>query len=148
MELTKENIHDYVCDPVLIGNLKDDQGKSCYAYLFPSAAHESGLVYLGSSCILQMNYVHGGIPRHLFQENPTLFITKLKMKDLVISTEARLSGEIYYIKDSYVASNSINENGLRVLELTNGATLVFNGYDDIVNTFWDRVDADYSDYMY
>ena len=147
-ELTQENIHDYVGDPVQIGELEDDNGKKHHAYIYPSAAYDSGLVYLGSSCIFQVNYVHGGSPRYLFQENPVLFHTRLKMKDVAINTEARLSGEIYYVKNDYVAHNDINENGLRVLELTNGAVLVFDRYDEPVKTFWNRVTVDYSDHKY
>ena len=147
-ELSRENVHSYVGDPVLIGKLTDPQEKKWNAYVYPSMVYEEGQVYFGSSCVIQVDYVHGGKKDHFFLDVPVMYITKLKMKDVMINTDVRLSGEIYYVKQEYVADNYINEAGFRVLELTNGVSVVFDGYDDTLDTFWSRVEADYSDYIY
>jgi len=147
-QLSKDNIHDYIDDPVLIGQLLSNDGKKYNAYVYPSKMYEQGFVYLGSSCVIQVDYVHGGTPSYFWLDFPVLSMTKLKMKDVKINTESRLSGEIYYIKEDFVEKNYINEDGFRVLALTNGVTMVFDGYSDAINTFWNRVEADYKDYMY
>lgn len=147
-ELTPENIHDYVGNPVFLGKLTDSSGKKQNAYVYPSQVYEQGNVYLDSSCVIQVDYVHGGKEYHLWLDMPVMSITKLKMTEIAINTESRLSGEIYYVKDDYVSRNYINEAGFRVLELTNGVQLVYDRYGDTLNTFWNRVDADYNDYIY
>lgn len=147
-ELSPENIHDYVGDPVFLGKLTDSNGKKQNAYVYPSQVYRDGNVYLGSSCMIQVDYIHGGKEYHLWLDVPVMSITKLKMTEISINTESRLSGEIYYVKDEYVSRNYINEAGLRVLELTNGVQLVFDRYGETLNTFWNRVDASYSDHLY
>lgn len=147
-ELSKDNIHDYIGDPVLVGQIMHEDEKTYNAYVYPSHAYENGLVYMGSSCVIQVDYVHGGRKDCVWEDFPAVFLTKLKMKDVMINTESRLSGEIYYVKKEYVADNYINEDGFRVLELTNGINMVFDGYSNTIDTFWNRTELDYSDYKY
>ena len=147
-ELSPENVHDYVGDPVFLGKLTDSKGKKQNAYVYPSQAYEQGNIYLGSSCMIQVDYILGGKRYHLWLDVPVMSITNLKMTEISINTESRLSGEIYYVKEDYVSRNYINEAGFRVLELTNGVQLVFDRYGDTLNTFWNRVNASYNDYLY
>lgn len=146
--LTQNNVHQYIADPELIGAVEQANGGTGKAYIYPSKAYEEGLAYIGSACTIQVDYDHGGRAYHFFLDYPVISITKLKMKDVKINTDTRISGEIYYVKNEYVEKNYINEDGFRVLELTNGVSMVFDGYSDTLDTFWNRVDASYSDYMY
>ena len=148
VELKQDNIHAYFADPVLLGKVETDQGKLHSAYWYASGAYQDGLVYIGSSCVIPVEYNHGGKISILWLEFPVLSATNLKMKDVHIKTDARVSGEVFYIKEAYVAKNYINEDGYRTLELTNGISMVFDGYDDLIDTFWQRSEAVYEEYIY
>lgn len=148
LDLTKENIREYLSDPVPIGTIETAEGKKHTAYWYAPKAYERDLVYLGSSCIVPVDYEHGGKTYHLWLDFPVLSTTNLKIKNPHINSDSRLSGEIFYIKADYVADNYINPEGYRVLELTNGIQMIFNGYEDTMNTFWNRIDVNYSDFMY
>ena len=148
VELNRDNIHSYFSDPVVIGKVETLKGKAHSVYWYDSKAFDDGLVYFGSSCVIPVKYDHGGKGYNLWLEFPMLSTTGLKIKNIFINTETRISGEVFYVKDSYVSGNYINADGYRVLELTNGISMVFDGYDEMMNTFWNRCDAEYQDYMY
>lgn len=148
VSLNRSNIHSYIGDPVLIGTWNPENWLTYNIYHYPSHAFAQGLVYVGAACNFQVDYAYGGKSRHIFQESPTVSVTTAQMRDARINTEARISGEVYYIKAAYVSDNSINEDGFRVLELTNGVRMVFNGYEDSAAACWSRVDVPYSDYIY
>lgn len=147
-ELNRENIEMYLADPVSIGKVETPQGKKQNAYWYESKVYEDGLVYFGSSCVIPVKYNHGGKWQNLWLEFPMLSATKLRIREIFINTDARISGEVFYIKAPYVSKNYINGDGYRVLELTNGISVVFDGYDDLINTFWQRTEAAYEDHIY
>ena len=148
IELKQDNVLDYFADPVLLGKVETDEGKMHSAYWYASQAYQDGLVYIGSSCVIPVAYSHGGKPYSLWLEFPILSTTSLKIKDIHIKINTRISGEVFYIKAPYVSRNYINGEGYRVLELTNGVSLIFDGYDDVINTFWQRSEAAYEEYIY
>lgn len=148
VELNRDTILSYIGEPVLLGKLETDQGKKHNAYLYPSQVYDDGLVYLGSTGVIRVDYVHGGKPDYFWLDVPVFSTTKLKMKDVCINTQMPVSGEIYYVKSDHVTGNYIDEDGFRVLRLTNGISILFDGYSDTLNTFWSRMDISYSDYMY
>ena len=147
-ELNQENIHTYLADPEPIGQIETGKGKTATAFWYGSRAYEEGLVYLGSSCVIPVAYDHGGRQYSFWLEFPMLSTSELKINAIRINTDAPISGEIYYVKEEYVAENFINEDGFRVLVLTNGVELIFNGYDDMMDTFWKLCDASYEDHKY
>ena len=148
VELKQDNVHNYFADPVFLGKVETDQGKMHSAYWYASQAYQDGLVYLGSSCVIPVAYDHGGKLYSLWLEFPMLSTTDLKIKDIRINTDTRISGEVFYIKADYVSRNYINGDGYRVLELTNGVSLIFDGYDDLIDTFWLRSEATYEEHIY
>lgn len=146
--LNREDVELYFADPVLIGGAETLQGKMHNAYWYESKAYADGLVYFGSSCVIPVIYDHGGKWYNLWLEFPVLSTTELKIKEIHINTDARISGEVFYVKAPYVSKNYINEDGYRVVELTNGISMVFDGYDEMMNTFWHRCEAAYEEHIY
>lgn len=147
-ELNPDNLYNYLGDPVALGKMLNAEGVEVNAFVYPSHAYDDGLVYLGSSCTFRVDYTHGGMPRYFWAESPLMAYRVEKVKNLKLNTQARINGELFYIKAEYVVKNEVNAEGFRVLELTNGVTVVYDGYEDTWDTFWNRVDADYSDYIY
>lgn len=147
-DLNRENVEMYLADPVSIGTVETPQGKKHNAYWYESKAYEDGLVYFGSSCVIPVKYDHGGKWYNLWLEFPMLSATKLRIKEIFINTDARISGEVFYVKAPYVSQNYINQDGYRVLELSNGISMIFDGYDEMMNTFWSRSEAVYEEHIY
>lgn len=153
VSLDMETVHDYIGEPVFIGTLVDEEGDPADAYVFPSVAYEKGLVYLGSRSTMIIECMWDGAPASFYNSYPMFnFIYTEGVSDLKISDF--YGYEHHYVKAEYVAENYINEEGHRVIVLTNGVTIEYiragSGFEmaETAVTFWDRVDADYNDYIY
>lgn len=146
VELTGDNFRDYIGDCQNMGTTETGDG-TLYLMFYPSNAYDDGLVYLGCSCVVVENAVlANGSTRQINSSFPVVSGSYDKINSF--SWTGSASGHMFYVKADHVAENYINEEGFRVLELTNGAELVFNGYWKYYDIFWTLVDADYADNIY
>lgn len=147
VELTVENFRDYIGEPVDMGSAKTLDGTTQYWYFFPSEAYDDGLVYLGCDVAVDVEFRYGGNQK-IVCTYPVVMGFSVDISNLQLGDGA--SGEMFYIKADHVASNYLNEEGYRVLELTNGMVLRFA--DSVVwdsyEAFWTLADASYDDYLY
>lgn len=140
--LTDENIREYCGDSVDLGTAVIG-GERHYMWVHDSVAYDKGLVYLG--CDVTVYYDSGGTT--MWDNFPVMRAADRHFPPFVVQ---RGSGQMYYVKEDYVAENYVNESGVRVLTLTNGSQLIFDGdvVWDAFDHFWRYVDAHYGDYMY
>lgn len=150
VELTDENLKDYIGDPVCFENVMNRQiGYVVDAYFFPSQAYDNGLVYLGCNyCDVDYVWQEGGQPRQSGSVFPVYWYTIASANITGVGLGSSASGTMFYVKADHVAENYVNENGYRTLVLTNGVELVFDGYGDFYDNFWPNVNASYDEYIY
>lgn len=146
VELTDENFRDYIGESVYLGEFSVSTG-NMRCYFFPSEAYDDGLVYMGCACSVNVKVTHKGAVHNSYTTFPV--ITGWLDNITAYTLDDGASGQMFYVKAEYVADNYINDDGCRTLVLTNGITMVFDGYgSDNYDTFWSIVDADYEDYIF
>lgn len=154
----KEDVHQYLGDPISLGYLYDENGQRINAYyedgqklfdiedafLFPSKVYDEGLTLLCSGTI-KYSFSAGSIPGRGGVEN-VLNVTDLASDDRQLTG----FGYLCFVKSDYVAKNYVDENGCRTLELTDGTVVKYANpeYIDLVNYTWKYLQADYNDYIY
>lgn len=154
----KEDVHQYLGDPISLGYLYDENGQRIDAYyedgeklfdiedafLFPSKVYDEGLTLLCSGTI-KYSFSAGSIPGRGGVEN-VLNVTDLASDDRQLTG----FGYLCFVKSDYVAKNYVDENGCRTLELTDGTVVKYANpeYIDLVNYTWKYLQADYNDYIY
>lgn len=122
VELTKENIHDYIGEPIYLGQAKDEWGDDMNdaVYCFASKAYENGLIYLGVSDDFAVeNGVYFGLGRHsgLFG---AFFVSGNERIEI-----GRVKGNVCFISSELVESVEYSDDALqRVVTLINGSEIV------------------------
>ena len=131
VELSGENVKEYLGDPVHIGYGLDawgEEDKQNPVYLLTSKVYEDGLVYIGCSddfaveLIWESTYENRKEP---IAGNPFSLIWGYDDNDgyynRPVSIGERAAGTLYYVRSEYVVENSINSDGRRDVKLTNGS---------------------------
>lgn len=150
VELTDENVRDYIGDVVSFEDINNTQvGRVVDAHFFTSNAYDDGLVYLGCNyCDVDFAWEQGGAAKQADSQFPVYWWTTAADNCTNIRIGDSAYGTMFYVKAEYVAENYINEDGYRTLVLTNGVEMVFDGYGDFYDRFWNNVGANYEDYIY
>lgn len=160
VELSPENVHDYVSEPELLGAFDwvdpEDGNMTTWIYHMPTKVYEDDLVFLGRkyfSVLLQYDHSNGKTFNDLLRSPHFMAMGSADFTNLRLSDTA--SGQLIYIRAEYVADNFINEEGYRTLLLTDGTTLVYSNYDysfdwDVpyINQFFGMFDVNYADYIF
>lgn len=146
VDLTAENFRDYIGDPVATGDARTPGGGIMHTFIYPTQAFDDGLVYLGCACSVTVSAVIDGRPVQFSDSFPVYCGWENEIRDLRLGNAA--SGQMYYIRSSHVVNNYVNDRGVRILELTNGIQLSFDGYGAGYDDFWSRVNVNYRDYIY
>jgi hypothetical protein len=138
VDLSEENILDYVGQPVLAGNRLDNQGNITNAcYLYPSLVYDRGLVFFASGDDLCWECTDGNMSIS-YGDCPYLYDSC--QNELTGTAWGRLC----YIRADYVTDNRlelIDGFSYRVLTLTSGEKYLCGGNRG-------TVDYDYQDYLY
>ncbi|MBQ7801482.1 MAG: hypothetical protein IJ375_04055 [Oscillospiraceae bacterium] len=146
VELTDENVHDYIGDAVNIGQIVGQGGKTFHYFVFATPVYDDGLVYLGCDCRVQMTANYGGTTINFANSFPVFIGFDRSTTNLKLTGSA--SGKMYYVKADHVAENYIAEDGVRTLVLTDGTVLRFTGYGGDYKNLWGFEGMDYSAYIY
>lgn len=149
VELNDDTFKDYIGEPIAMGEVAHPtDGVQVDTFFFPSKVYADGLVYLGcSNCEVEVMCATNKGNKTLYYGFPVYMCT-LASDDYTPTLGSSALGAMFYVKNDYVVNNSISEEGCRVLELTNGITMVFDGYGKIYDYFWGYVGADYNEYIY
>lgn len=153
VEVTGENVKDYLGDPVLAGYELDAWGEvreGCTLYFLTSKVYEDGWVYIGCSDDFAVDIVYsfGFTMTHTL--GPFSNIVTLGDSPNPVRIGDRAKGTLYYVREEYVAENYLSDtNGLdghTELILTNGieyttATIFAN------NGSYNGVSFDYQDFL-
>lgn len=147
VELSEENVKDYLGDAVFIGNALDEWGeeyKDSPCYMLTSMVYDDGLVYVGCSDDFAVELVVDTIDR-----GETYTVGATVPFDYTnnycggvhksVSISGRAKGTMYFVKPEYVANNYY-EDMWTYVELTNG-TLYTTGFIPNVN-------FNYADFMH
>ena len=122
VKLSSENVRDYFEDPVCVGEILDEKKKPTgeKAWIQPSSAYASGLVYYGQGS--DFHYVlrqtaDNGVRRVLLPYDT------LPLADwATFGHVAEVSGTVIYVKSEYVAENRMTDARTRQLTFTDGTT--------------------------
>ena len=149
VELSPENVGEYFGEFVRVGDWLDEFGdpiKDYGAYAFRSAAYERGLVYMGCSQDLAVEWTsktRWGEDQSCLVSDP--FTPQYLSEPVSFVSFGRVKGTLYYAKAEYVAENGLEPwegqpYPFRVIRFTDGTCFGFNG--------WWQSAADYDDCKY
>lgn len=144
VDITPENIREYIGDPVEIGYTVDEWGEPRDTSVFAarSIAIGNGLVLLGWSEDFKYEIIENapyGIETYTYDE-PYPVITCF-LGNCSYSIGDRAMGTLTFVRSDYVRENTFSDSR-RTVELSNG--LVFKTYAG----HWNDITAKYEDYPY
>lgn len=121
-ELTKENLSDYVGEPIYLGQMKDEWGDdmSEAVYCFKSNAYENDSVYLGVSEDFSLEILQC-LPLDVYTG---LFSAFLVYDSGAIET-GRVKGKVCFISSEYVETIEYSDDSsYRIVTLNNGSRII------------------------
>ena len=140
IDITRENVRDYIAAPVNIGEILDEKekrtGKS--AWVLGSSAYQEGLVYYGRSEDFHLELQNNSTgTMNIILPYDTLSLTT----GAVFGNVLEADGKLVYIRSEYVSDNRMTDARTRTLTFTDGTTHTtsMTWYSDL---------ASYSDWVF
>ena len=144
VEITPDNIREYISEPIMIGNRIDEWGETTDTPMFHplSIAYRNGLVLVGWSEDFKYELIASNIfgSGTVTVNEPFLVIRDYSAVDSFCIGE-RAMGTLTFVRSEYVSNNYLSDYQ-RIVELSNGVVFKSSAYD------WKGITANYEDYKY